>query len=227
MIDITTYTYLSCLAVSFICSIVQFGNHPLHLKIISVLLFLTIINEGVAFWGNSFFGLSDNIKVYNIFIPVAFALFCSYFVLVIRFKWFKPLVKSLLAFFLVLWYITTFQIFEFSHWNSYLNVIETVFIIFMVTVYYYQLFILSPLINLQKHSEFWIATALIIYYPCTLPFTGLLNYFLSNYEIYGTLSTHLLSVFQIFNIILYSLFAYAFLCRINTRKSLLLRLLAR
>lgn len=223
MINVTTYFYLFFLAVSFICSTYNFRSHPFYLKLISILLCITFINECIAFWGPAFFKLSSNIKVYNIYLPIEFAFYCVYFIYIIKFKWFKVLGVVFLIVFLIFWYITAFEIFQFHNWNSYINTVESVLLIFMVTVYYYQLFIVSPLMYIKKHSEFWIATGLLIYCSCTLPLTGILNYLLSNYSAYESLAVSLVIILQIFNIILYSLIAYAFLCRINTRKLLLLQ----
>ena len=223
VVTFTIYTYLICLAFSFICSGFNFRKHPLHLKLLSVLLFITLINECIAFWGHKFLNLSNNLKVYNVFIPIEVTFYCLYFKCVISLKWFKYFVGITLIVFFLFWYTTTFKIFQIQKWNSYVSIFENVIITFMATAYYYQLFILSPLKELRKHTEFWIATGLIICYTCTLPFTGMLNYLLSNYDVYEFLAGILVVALQIFNIILYSLIAYAFLCRINTRKLLWLQ----
>jgi hypothetical protein len=223
MINFTTYFYLFCLPISFLCSIYNFRQHPLHLKLLALLIFIAFINEYIAFWGRALFNLPNNLKVYNIYLPIEFTLYCLYFLCTIRFKWFKFFGAAFLILFPVFWYVTSFEIFKFHNWNSYLNTVENILLIFMATVFYYQLFIVSPLINLKSHSEFWVATALIIYCSCTFPLTGMLNYLLSNYTVYESLAVTLVIVLQIFNIILYALFAYAFLCRINIRKLLLLQ----
>ncbi len=223
VVIITTYTYLICLAFCFMCSVINFNKHPRHLKVLSILLLLTIINECFAFWGPSLFKLPDNLSLYNVFIPIELTLYTLYFILVITLRWFKKFASTLLIVFPIIWYFCVIRIFSFQNWNSYISILESILIIFMTTVYYYQLFILTPLTRLKKLSEFWIATGLLIFYPCTLPFTGMLNYLLDNYVKYKTLATGLVINLQVFNIILYSLIAYSFLCRINIRKSLSLQ----
>ena len=115
------------------------------------------------------------------------------------------------------WFARSFGI---SSWNSYVYIVESLFTVCLAAAFYYQLFTAPTLIRLTTSPEFWIATGLIIFYTCNLPYLGMLNFITKDYL---SLAKSLLMLLQILNIIMYSLFTLAFLCTktitISTTKS--------
>ncbi len=110
-----------------------------------------------------------------------------------------------------------FFIFGITKWNSYVVIAGSFFIICFSAAYYYQVFTQDELARLDNSPEFWIATGLIIFYACNLPYMGMLNFLVKNYL---GLAIKFLSILKILNVIMYSIFIYAFLCRIIIKKSL-------
>ena len=81
--------------------------------------------------------------------------------------------------------------------------------------YFFQLFQFPYAIKLVKEPSFWICTALLFYFCCIFPLFAYINFMskipqfiIRNYQ----------ALIEIFNTLLYSLFAAAFLCRIKVPK---------
>jgi hypothetical protein len=138
--------------------------------------------------------------------------FALYYLQIIKFPSIKKIIIIFLCLFPLFWLITVFFIFGITHWNSYLVIAGSAFTIFLSGIFYYELFTASELIKLTKSSEFWIATGLIIFYSCNLPFLGMFNFLTKNYD---TLAYKLETILQVLDTVMYSLFIYAFLCRMT------------
>jgi hypothetical protein len=204
------------MGIAFLSSLNSFRlDFPLHLKVFSLLLGCDFL---VEFAGNFLvrpLHFTTNVPLYNVFMLVEFWTYGWFFRKVLN----SPLLKKLIAYYLVLlpifWVIVVFFVFGIGHWNSYLSIIGSLFTICMAAAFYYQLFTAPDLIRLTISPEFWIATALIIFYACDLPYLGMLNFITGEYR---SLAEKLVQVLAGLNIIMYSLFTLAFLCRTRTMK---------
>ena len=211
------YLYIIFIGLAFISSLISFRlDYSIHLKIFSVLLGLTLVNELLAVYGLVLVNLKTNLPIYNIFILIEFWVFGWFFYQIISNKKVKLFIKIFLILFPIFWIVAVFYLFGFNSWNSYVIITGSAFTIFLSAFYYYELFTSQKLLMLTRLTEFWIATGLIIFYSGNLPFTGMLNYLSINYR---DLAIQLLTVLRILIIIMYSIFTYAFLCPIITRKS--------
>ena len=211
------YLYIIFIGLAFISSLISFRlDYSIHLKIFSVLLGLTLVNELLAVYGLVLVNLKTNLPIYNIFILIEFWVFGWFFYQIISNKKVKLFIKIFLILFPIFWIVAVFYLFGFNSWNSYVIITGSAFTIFLSAFYYYELFTSQKLLMLTRLPEFWIATGLIIFYSGNLPFTGMLNYLSINYR---DLAIQLLTVLRILIIIMYSIFTYAFLCPIITRKS--------
>jgi len=185
----------------------------LHLKVFSVLLGITFFVECCAIW------LIDhhisNIPMYNIFMLVEFWVYAWYYRLILKSKTPRKIINIFLWIYPLFWAIVVFWVFGINRWNSYLSVIGSFFTILFSVAYYYQLFTQPELARLDRTPEFWIATGLLLFYTCELPFMGTLNFLVKNYR---HLAHQLITVLQVLDILMYSIFIYAFLCRTIIKK---------
>ena len=208
-----SHIYIAIVIISFLCSLVSFRLHyPFHLKLFSVFLGITALTEIIANFYIGFFHLQSNFPVYNIFMLVQYMLLAFYFRRIISSGIVKKIIDFFLFLFPVFWFITCYFIFGINGWNTYVIMLGDMFIIIVSSRYLYEIFTSNELIHFKKHAEFWIAVALIFYSCCELPITGILNYLEQDW----TLVLKLEIVLQILNIVMYSIFIYAFLCRITT-----------
>jgi hypothetical protein len=83
--------------------------------------------------------------------------------------------------------------------------------------YFFELFQLTKSVNLLREPFFWITSGLLFYYSCSLPIAGLNNLF-SNFP--RVIIINLGTIVSVLNVLLYSLFTIAFLCRFRIQKSM-------
>jgi 4-amino-4-deoxy-L-arabinose transferase-like glycosyltransferase len=162
----------------------------------------------------------SNIPVYNIVLLIEFTGYALFFNRILTIRWLKRVTAYFLIIFLLFWFVSVFIVFGIFNWNSYVYVIGSLFTICLAICYYYQLIKSSDINSLKRNSEFWISTGLIIFFATNLPYMGMYNFLTVNYP---DLANNFGTLLLVLNIIMYSMFAYAFLCRIriNTEKLLL------
>jgi hypothetical protein len=220
MIPVSYYFLIASLFIAFACSLINFRLHAVHLKIFSVLLGIDLLNELLASFGMSYlrawYGLKSNLPIYNSFILVEFMMYAMFFFYIVEIKWFRKFIITFMMLFPLLWLISVFYIFGISGWNSYIQVAGSTFTILASIVFLYQLYTQEELVSLSRNTEFWISVSLLVFYICNLPYTGMLNYLIKNYEPLAVEFAHILTLL---NIVMYSIIIYAFLCRIKTTKS--------
>jgi len=99
--------------------------------------------------------------------------------------------------------------------NSFTYSIGCLLIIGSCIYYFYELFLMPHSVNLLRQPPFWICTALLFFYAFTYPIYGLSN-------LMASLPTHLIiiigRILDSLNILLYSFFSIAFLCRLRIQK---------
>lgn len=206
--------YLTVLTASFICSLLSFRLHyPYHLRVFSVLLGLTVLTEIFAVYLAPFITKQyGNLPIYNLFMLFEYLLIAYYFGEIISSQKVKKAIKVFFILFPVFWLCT--EIFFFGWWksNTYAVLAGDLFCIIFAARYLYELFTADQMVDFQNCSEFWIAAGIMFYSCCELPITGIVNFWSKNYH---ELTLKLFSVLDVLNIIMYSIFAYAFLCRLS------------
>jgi hypothetical protein len=209
------WTYLAVLAVSFICSLIDFRRHSHALKIFCIFLGLTVLTETLANIAIKFHWETDYV-IYNSFMLPEYCLYTLFFRSIIR----TPRIKKALTVFLflcpVIWSVTTWRL-GITTWNSYMILIGDAATVGMCAWFLFEVFASEELIDLTTSAEFWITASTFMYCCCEIPITGRLN-FLAN----DKRTTLLLEdVLQILNILMYLTIIYAYQCRrlINIMRS--------
>lgn len=210
------YIYTSTVGVAFLVSLVSFRfNYEWYLKFFSILLGLTFFVEVLTIVMINLAHVQSTQWVYNIFIPVEFVCYGYFFLLILKTRWIRQLVWALIIGCLAGGVATTFLVFHFHKWNSYQAIAAALFTIVFAVSYYYELFISDVRFELRSKPEFWIATGMIIFYSCQLPFLGTVNYLVKTSM---NLALSLLNVLRCIDILMYLIFCYAFLCRIIIKR---------
>ncbi|WP_316828406.1 hypothetical protein [Pedobacter miscanthi] len=214
---ILTYFYLTSLAAAVITGLLKLRiSLPIHLKgIILMMPYILLVEIGAAFFRNLIKG-QNVLPQYNIVLLIEFLVYACFFKEIIISEWIKKIISIFMVLFPVFWYISVFFIFKITEWNSYIFLVGGTFTIVWALIYCYQLLTSIENISLSRCSEFWIALGIIIFYACEVPFMGIYNFLIVNYP---SLIMNFQIGLQLTNIIMYSLFTYAFLCiKINTMK---------
>ncbi|MGQ7856800.1 hypothetical protein ACUN24_21395 [Pedobacter sp. WC2501] len=212
------YLYLVSLAISSVAGICLQPKLTKQLKTVALLCVYTFLLEISVFFFKQDFGYEGNtLPQYNFFILVEFIFYAYFFKQIVKNVYLQKVIKMFLFMFPVLWYIFSFYSFNILQWSSYAFVFGGTFIIFFALIYCYEKLTSEETTSLFNEGEFWIAIGLIVYYTCVVPYMGMFHYLTENYE---QLAVKLKKLNLITNIIMYCLFAYAFLCRtIKTEKS--------
>lgn len=188
-----------------------------HLKLFGRLLAFTALVEGGVFLGYTLQMLDNSLQVYNIAHLIYFMTYAIYFTWLIRLRAIRRLLRGFLYLYPIFWLVVVFFIFKWDEWNSYVFVVGALFTIIWSLAYCYELFVSEETFVFTCHSEFWIALGLLSFYLCNLPYMGMFNFLSKNYANMLHVLQHLLLVF---NILMYSLFSYAFICQLtNTKRS--------
>lgn len=216
-INLLTHAYIVVIGVAFTTSLLSFKlDYPIHLRLFSLLIGVTFIVEFSAYFIVRWFHLRTNLPLYNIFMLVEFTTYAIYYCIIIRSSIHKKIILSFVILYPLFWLISVFLIFGLSNWNSYIIITGSLFTIYTSVAYYHQLITEVELVKLRYNPEFWIATGLIVFYTCNLPYVGMLNYLIKNHL---AIARQLLVLLQILVILMYSIFTYAFLCQMIMKKS--------
>ncbi|NGM65368.1 hypothetical protein [Sphingobacterium sp. SGR-19] len=214
--DITYYIYLGVLTMASLTAIVSLKKAiSFPVRIISLLVLYTGVVEWGVFYKTEFMSEKESAQIYNCFMLMQYVAFAHYFQQIIQLRWARKVIQVFLYLFPVLWYLLVFFVFKFSEWNSYVYMIGGVFTIFFAIVYCYELLSAEEPLMLRNCSEFWVAIGLIFFYVCSVPYMGMYR-FLTEYHV--NLATLLWVPLQISNIVMYSLFTYAFICQLTITK---------
>lgn len=190
-------------------------DYPFHLKLFSFLLGVILITELIVWAASTVFHVSTNVHIYNIAMGIQYWLYGLYFRFILAGKITRLLVNSFLILFPLLWLFSTLFLFGLYKWNSYVAAAGSLFCVIFSIIYFYQIFARVEPVKFATNPELWIAIGIFIFYSVNLPYVAMLN-FLSNTD--KEFARQLLVVLQISNILMYSLFTYAYICRMSIRK---------
>jgi uncharacterized membrane protein YidH (DUF202 family) len=201
--------------ISFISSLstLFIKNDKLIYRLFSIFLLTTFIIESVA--NQMAERKQNNIFIYNLFSVLEFCFYFFFFHSVLKGYLKKIKGSVIIILYLALALVNIFLIQGKNNFHTYTYILGCIICIILSITYFYFLFKYSTVSNLIKDPVFWISAALLLYYSCTLPVFGILN-FLTNLAV--PFYTELAFIIEFMNIALYLLFAIGFICRINIRK---------
>lgn len=189
------------------------SSKPTYLRLFPVFLFITFVNEISASWlSTRGFHTTVLYNVYN--------LFQFNFYLYLLFKSIQNALFKRVSFYLLVGYLafTVLNFFVFQGmtvYNSITYAFGCLMIVAFGVYYFFELFMYKNYVNLLREPSFWISTGLLFYYSCSFPLISSINFIINSSKI----SLEVLqNVIQFLNVMLYSLFTIAFLCRLKTPK---------
>lgn len=210
--------YLIVLIVSAIVATVRLKRGlPYNLKVFAILLVYTALVELSVFRLKSYLTTGNNLQLYNFFMLAEFLAYAWYFRQIMISQKIRVAIDTFLFSYPVFWFFVVFFVFKIDEWNSYVFVGGALFTVFLAIVFCFQTFVSDESVQYRRYSEFWIAIGLILFYTCGLPYMGMFNLLTKNAP---QVANFFKSLLLIMNIVMYSLFTYAYLCQTtSTRKS--------
>jgi len=184
-----------------------------YLKYFAPFLFLTLFIELLCLH------LANN-AIHTISIASSFNIIevCFYmWVLgnIIKSKKIKKTITFMLIVFPILSIINLFFFQGIHNYNTITFSVGCLILIFLSIYYFYELFKLQHAVRLSTDPGFWICTGLLFFYCCSFPVYVSINIIKNFSNELGHIITFVLAIL---NVILYSLFCIAFLCKIRIRK---------
>ncbi len=206
-----TILYLVILSICFLCSLISFRLHyPLHLRVFSIFIGLSLITELVAFALPSLTGINNNMQVYNLFrLPEFFAI-TWYFKQLIPGRYVQKAILISWIAYPIFWIWYLFIHTSLSVWSGVLANIIGIYSIVLAVIFLYHLYQSDNIVSVKRNAEFWIAVGILFFEATSLPTLGVLLYAT---EMDNAQAIKLSMALPVFNIIMYLIFAYAFLCR--------------
>jgi hypothetical protein len=214
------YLIIAYLATLFLCLLASLSlyfqrKENVYLKFFPPFLFVTVLMEGSSLLG-LLKGTSNNV-VYNFFNVIEFSFY--FFVLgqIIKNKRVRLLIRIAIFLYAIpalvnIIFITT--VYGFPALNM---AVGCLLIVTICIYYFFELFQLPLSVALTRQPGFWICSGLLFYYSCSFPLFGPINmiralppFVLKNFK----------AIILILNVLLYSSFTIAFLCRLRTRNSM-------
>lgn len=157
----------------------------------------------------------NNVWLYNIVSIVEFLFYFFFFHSVYRVSTARKVMLILIPVYLAAALLNIFLVQGKAVFHTYSYMAGCLFVIAGSIYYFLELFRYPQTGSIMRDPAFWITTALLFYYICVLPIFGIVNYISS---IPKRVGYTLVFINQFSNIILYSLFTLAFLCKLSFRK---------
>jgi flagellar biosynthesis protein FliQ len=185
-----------------------------YLRFFPLFLMITVIVELTGTWMSSLH--RNNTLLYNIYTIFQFSFYLYFFTLILDSRFLKPLNILRIV-------LPVFGLFDLlliqgpSVYNTYHYVLGCLSVDTFAVIYFIQLFNRPEKIVLAKEPSFWIVTGLAFHFITSMSFLGIVNYVST---LPPNVSSQLVHLLVMVNVLLYILFIIAFLCRLNTRRSI-------
>lgn len=183
-----------------------------YLKLFPAFMGVTVLIE-LTGWQLGAHGLPP-VRMYNYFTSFEFEFYLFLVREIIRRRIFKTIIFGVMALFAgaALYNINFVQVDTFATFSYAIGCL----LIVAASIYYFlELFQFPKAVNLLNEPAFWICSSILFFYCCTFPLMGLFNYL---NRVTPVIMQHLNFILTFLNILLYSLFTIAFLCKLNIRK---------
>ncbi len=212
MIQIGVYILALSCVVSIIYLLKQ--HKPNKLRFFTFFLLATLIVELTA----NYLSSKDisNLPLYNIFTTFEFI----FYIFTIRQFIHRPLGRKIFLYTMVAYglaaFINIFLIQGIMVFHTITYAIGCLVIVFCAVYYFYEILFRPTPVTLVRMPDFWICSGLLFYYAVSFPIYGFTNFVMS---LPHALLKNFNLFIQILNIILYTMFSIAFLCRFKVTKS--------
>jgi len=207
---------LSILMTSWLTSLIYHIKESKPNKLFSFAIFLlvTFIIEITGAYLSS--KVISTIPLYNIFTTFEFL----FYIYTIRQFIHHPIAKKIFIYIIVVYglaaFINIFFIQGIMVFHTITYAAGCLVVVFCAVYYFFEILFRPTPVTLVRMPDFWICSGLLFFYAVSFPIYGFTNFVMS---LPHTLLKNFNLFIQILNIILYTMFSIAFLCRFKVTKS--------
>jgi len=190
-------------------------TNGLYLKLFPFFLLLTLLVE----LGGELYQKSgqNNLILFNLFTVVEFAFYTYFFREVIPGTRIKKKINGILYLLPFLCLVNIFIVQGLNVFHTYTYSAGCLVMVGLGITYFYQLFKSTERVSLLHEPAFWVSIGIIFFFTCSVSVIGVLNYISLLPRL---IRVNLQKILLLVNAFFYLFFIIAFLCQINTRKSL-------
>ena len=156
----------------------------------------------------------SNLLIYSFFTATEFVFYLYFLSCTIKNSKIRLLIRYILVFNALFALINTLFI-QRNGFNTISYSLSCLLVVSLCIYYFLELFRYPKFVNLSNEPTFWVCSALSFYYCCSFPLYSLLT-FLS--AIPRSLVDNIIMLMNVVNILLYTLYMIAFVCRLKIRK---------
>lgn len=206
--------YILFIAASFIVSLSVYKQKmtEFYLKLFPPFLFISLLVEVFAIYLVNIG--KENYDLYSVFTALEFVFYMYLLSCLIKSIKMKKIIRYILVLNVIIAFANIILI-QKDRFNSITYSLSCLLIVFFCIYYFLELFRYPKAVKLINEPAFWICSGLLFYYCCSFPLIGLTN-FLGEFP--KVLLNNVYIILNVMNILLYTLFIIAFLCRIKIRK---------
>jgi hypothetical protein len=211
-LPIYVFFVIASLIVSIMCF--NYNKDKGYLRLFPFFLAATVLVEWLAdkLWSNS----SSNAVIYNFFTIVEFVFYLFILYSIIENSAAKKIIIGVIFVYVP---ASLINIFFFQGLNSLHTITYSIGCLSIVggcILYFFEVFRARQIINLLHEPGFWISSGLLFFYSCTFPYYALTDLLKGSAPF---ILNNFWTILNVLNILLYTLFTIAFVCRIKVRKS--------
>lgn len=226
MIKVATFKYIAPMsfgdvyivfillaAISSLLVYFQKTKAPFFLHLFPWYLFVTFCVEYagtvIAYRGG------NTTTLYNIFSAIEFIFYFWMFSNIIHHATIKKILRICVLAYPLVFIINKTFIQKGEQYHTYTAGLGSFLIVLAAVYYFFELFQSEKSVDLVREPAFWISSGLLFFYSCSFPLFSLVSHF---YSPSNKIINYLASLSSLLNILLYSSFIIAFLCRVRIRK---------
>ncbi len=211
--DLSTDLYFIALSVIAGANIFFNKDTPRSIKIFVLFLIYTLISEIIATLLVA--QKKHTTTLYNIYGVVQFIFYTYLLSSFIQNKKAVKIGRVIQFLYLILAIINVLLFQKSTNYNTITYSIGCLIIVAFSIYYFFELFKQKKVVSLLRETPFWVSTGLLFFFSCSFPLIATVNIIQNTEEL---IINSLQSLLLLMNILLYSLFTIAFLCRIKIRK---------
>lgn len=206
--------YFYFIVASFLASFLLFKQPGtgFYLKLFCPFLGVSVLVESYAIYLRNH-GYT-NVLLYSFFTATEFVFYLYFLSCIIKNFKIRLLIRYILVFNAVIALINTLFI-QKNGFNTISYSFSCLLVVSFCIYYFLELFRYPKFVKLSHEPTFWICSALLFYYCCSFPLYGLLTLLSA---IPQSLIANVIMLMNVVNVLLYTLYIVAFVCRLKIGK---------
>jgi hypothetical protein len=177
-----------------------------------------LLSSGIVEWIGWFRGDrgDNNTEIYNFLSAYEFTFYLYMLRLIIVNRTVKKILLPVIYIYPLACLVNIFFIQGIDAFHSITYCTGCLLIVLVCIFYFFELFQLQHSINLVREPSFWICSSLLFFCTVSFPLLGMTNYI---YTVSPIIIDNFSIILKVMNVLLYALFAIAFLCQIRIRRT--------